>query len=750
MFSISLFRIRFGQSVGGIKKDCLVRLRKAAKIIGLIYQYYCVKFNWENILNKNVSLRSAPLNKCAILVCSGALSVMSQLALAAAPVGTTITIQTLDPNGGFVWANASSGEVAANSSTPGTWGEYLVEAGHTPNTVAFKHLASGKYLRCYCGVRQSGEIKADARLKRGWESFTWHDHGNNTFSLTAFNQKVVWAAIDFAGDPLKAFSWSDDIQGYWAKLVYAPLGAPETSPPVPVSPVADQGDTGLDAPSDNIPNEAGDISNEAVDISNETIDDYDWGAETGNLPKPPKGYRWVLNSAFTDEFNTGWDNEKWTANMNWWDGQQGAGQAVLMPGEFGSDGGFVEGDSAQDTPNVDVADGTLKIYTLNNGSLSDALIYDAPNRAGRVVRGVNYGTGVVVSRTPAGQGYYEVRMKASEVASTSSFWLQNAPEDIRASGQTEIDVIESMGNPTTAIGQGLLRSLKTNSHYAPNGYGVNNPGYEQTPMIRNFSEGPAPNRDATQWRTYGVWWRNRHEAFIYQDGQRVMNFYRIQEDRNQDGVPETGGWLTDRLAFGGNFDDDMRIIFDSEVWDWAGSPSPSALNVSDDSNAMQIDWVRGYSLEKNGTDPRPIGQTIRIHTNSVEGGYVWGNPMRGVVAANAKSMPNQNFVAPGGWGEFLVEEGYTPGSVAFKHVTSGRYLSCACSDSVSGASISLSASKFAWESFAWGDLGPAIFSLKAANGKYVSASVQGADPSLAASSADDGSIAARFTYAVVE
>lgn len=680
------------------------------------------------------------MRKVVSFIKAGVLTVVSPIAMAAAPIGSTITIHTFDPNGGFIWADANSGVMAANSPTAGTWGEFLVEVGAKPNTVALKHLASGQYLRCYCGARQSGEIKADADVKQSWASFIWHDHGNNVFSLQAFNEKVVWAAIDLANDPVKAFSWSEDIGGYWAKLVYALPGESDPARPQPTQP-------GLENGFNNDNENSGD--DDAADENVESIKDYDWGAETAGLPLPPKGYRWKINSTVTDEFNAGWDNTKWTANMSWWDGQQGTGQAVLLPGQFGSDGGFVEGDSAQDTPNVSVAEGKLKIYTLNNGSLSDAHIFDGPNNTGNVVRDVSYGTGVVLSRAPAPQGYYEVRMKASAVASTSSFWLQDAPEDNPGPGQIEIDVIESMGNPTTAIGRGLLTALKTNSHYAPNGYGFNNFGYDQTPMIRNFSDGPVPNRDATQWRTYGVWWRNRHEAFIYQDGQRVRNFYRIQEDRDQDGVSETGGWISDRLAFGGNFDGAMRIIFDSEVWDWAGRPSPSALATPDDRNAMQIDWVRGYVLEKNGDDPSPIGARIRIHTNSTEGGYVWAHPDSGAVAANAKSMPGQNYAAPGGWGVFSVEEGYMPGTVSFKHLASGKYLSCLCAPSDDGLLQALVAHKYAWESFSWVDKGPATFSLKAANGKYVTTSLL---PNAAVKAAGEANrdMDAEFTYSVVD
>jgi hypothetical protein len=57
--------------------------------------------------------------------------------------------------------------------------------------------------------------------------------------------------------------------------------------------------------------------------------------------------------------------------------------------------------------------------------------------------------------------------------------------------------------------------------------------------------------------------------------------------------------------------------------------------------------------------------------------------------------------------------------VAFRHVSSGKYLTCRCGASDNGEIKADGVHKFAWESFAWNDLGACKFSLTADNGKVV-------------------------------
>lgn len=444
--------------------------------------------------------------------------VETQLPNTGAPIGSTITIHTFDANGGYVWADPGTGNVAANSTTAGDWGRYVVENGSSdrPGTVAFKHVSSGKYLTCRCASGDTGEIKAEVPHKFAWESFTWNVLGDGTFSLTADNGRVVWAAIDKPSSPVAAYSWSTDTNGFWAKLTYAAPG-------------------GISQPDPNT---------------------YEWGSENANLPPAPAGYRWQLNPTFTDEFNS-WDSSKWQAQLGWWDG--------TGPGRPGA---YVEGQNAWDTPNVDVKNSKLMIYTKANGPSPEKWL----------------GTGVVSSKTKAPQGYYEVRMKASSISTTSAFWFQDP-----YIAKSEIDVIEAIGGVKNPNHLDFSTHLHSNYHYFPNGFG--GAGYAQQPSVTTTAI-PGGTRS---WHTYGVWWSNAYEAYIYLDGKRVTNFNEYGKYFNN--------W--DKLSFAGAFDQDMTMIFDSEVWDWQWETNPGAspglptwaeVSVTDDSNAVQIDWVRGYRL----------------------------------------------------------------------------------------------------------------------------------------------------------
>jgi hypothetical protein len=557
--------------------------------------------------------------------------VENQIPSTGAPIGSTVTIHTFDSNGGYIWADPNSGNVAANLQSAADWGRFVVESGSSdrPGTVAFKNVSSGQYLTCRCGAGDTGEIKADVPHKFAWESFVWNDLGSGQFSLTADNGKVVWAAIDKPNSPVAAYSWSTDVNGIWAKWTYAPAGAV----------------SGF----------------------------FEWGSETAHLPAAPAGYQWHLNPTFTDEFKS-WDGTKWQARLDWWDGT----------GE-GRPGAYVSGQNAWDTPNVDVKDSKLMIYTKANGPSAEKWL----------------GTGVVSSKTKAPQGYYEVRMKASAISTTSAFWFQDPNV-----AKSEIDVIEAIGGVKNQTYSSFSTNLHSNFHYFPNGFGGS--GYAQQPSITTSS---IPG-STTSWHTYGVWWRNAHEALIYLDGQHVSNFNYYGSFPNN--------W--DRLSFAGNFDQDMTMIFDSEVWDWEwqtkpgtapGLPTVAEVSVTDDSNAVQFDWVRGYRLVPNGQSPAPIGTTINIHTASAIGGYIWADPNSGIVAANSPT--------PGDWGKFVVEGGSAdrPGTVAFKHVSSGKYLTCRCGASDTFEIKADVSHKFAWESFAWNDLGAGQFSLTADNGNVV-------------------------------
>ena len=407
---------------------------------------------------------------------------------------------------------------------------------------------------------------------------------------------------------------------------------------------------------------------------------YEWGTENSNLPTPPAGFVWQLNNQFTDEFNS-WDASKWQAKHDWWNGS-----GDNRPGAY------VEGNNAWDTPNVQVSDSKLKLYAKANGPSQEKWV----------------GTSVVSSRQKISYGYYEVRMKASKLATTSSFWMQGK--------YSEIDVIEAIGAPKVGAID-FKTSMHTNYHYFPNGFGK--PGYKQNPSVNGgIQNSGAPDGAANGWHTYGVWWKNNKEAYFYLDGKRITDFSNWNAN----------GKTWDKLTFPAEFNEAMVLFFDTEVWNWGGGrpgiPTYAELTASDDSNAMQVDWVRAYKLApgSNNDSVPAIGTSLTFKANGGQGGYVWAN------ANDGKMHANSSF--PGTWGVFIVEKGIKPNTIALKHKVSGKYLRCLCGTNANGTGeIIADASKIdIWESYTWTKVGNNQFTLKAHNGKYVYATLSGSYP----------------------
>ncbi|WP_111977292.1 family 16 glycosylhydrolase [Algibacillus agarilyticus] len=279
---------------------------------------------------------------------------------------------------------------------------------------------------------------------------------------------------------------------------------------------------------------------------------YEWGSEFESLPTPPQGQSWQINPQHTDEFDH-WDSTKWQALHKWWNGS-----SKTRPGAY------VEADHMNDTENVDIKNSVLYLYAKPNGPSAEKWV----------------GTSVVSSKQPISYGYYEVKMKASMLATTSAFWMQGR--------FSEIDVIEAIGAPKKGAKK-FGTSLMTNYHHFPNGFGK--PGYSngavENPAIKN-SHG-LPDGAAHDWHTYGIWWVNEKEAYFYLDGKRVDDFH----------VAKTGE-VTDRLIFPAPFDETMTLFLDTEVWNWGdgkpGTPTLEELSATDGSNAMQVEWVRAYQL----------------------------------------------------------------------------------------------------------------------------------------------------------
>ena len=154
--------------------------------------------------------------------------------------------------------------------------------------------------------------------------------------------------------------------------------------------------------------------------------------------------------------------------------------------------------------------------------------------------------------------YYEARMKASDISMTSSFWF-------RMGDYSEIDVIEHLGNPTFRKDPLVEYSYGCNTHV----YGEK--------RNEGFSIGDhhhMSTRGADEFHTYGFWWKDPETLMFYHNGILVMEV--------RPAVP---------------FEENLHMIFDTEVFKWHGLPTIESLQ-DDSRNTMLVDYVRTFKLEE--------------------------------------------------------------------------------------------------------------------------------------------------------
>ena len=241
------------------------------------------------------------------------------------------------------------------------------------------------------------------------------------------------------------------------------------------------------------------------------------------LPQPPGGYQWVKNAALSDEFNgDSLDTSKWMARHPYWNGGRGVGQ--FSPA------------------NVKEGGGALHLF----GSLTGP--YMGKQRW--------VGTACVSSLQPiAFYGYYEARMKASQLGgTTSSFWFQTK--------HNEIDVVEAFGAPRTHPGR--IYEMQSTLHDFPI-----DPAKPGDRPSTHWTHMTVP---VTEWHTYGVWWRDANTVIFYLDGREV--------NRQTPASP---------------FVTPLYMFLDTEVFKEEGLPTPQELQ-DPSRNTMDVDWMRAYTL----------------------------------------------------------------------------------------------------------------------------------------------------------
>lgn len=248
------------------------------------------------------------------------------------------------------------------------------------------------------------------------------------------------------------------------------------------------------------------------------------GAAERRLPPPPEGYQWERVAQLSDEFEgTKLDTKKWIPRHPYWRGR----------------------DSRHEESNVSVAKGMLRLRsTLRKG-------------AGKVDASTVTAACVSSKKRNCTPGYYEARIKASDISMTSAFWFQGK--------RTEIDVIENIGRPTSKKSRWIEDTMMMNTHYFQGGWKKDRKTPKQWKM---------PARASACFHTYGVWWKDAKTIWFYHNGVKVAS-----------------------VTPGGPFDEPQYMFFDTEVFTWHGWPTRASL-LDSGKNAMLVDWVRSWRLVK--------------------------------------------------------------------------------------------------------------------------------------------------------
>ncbi|GGG40090.1 hypothetical protein GCM10011532_24790 [Christiangramia forsetii] len=304
------------------------------------------------------------------------------------------------------------------------------------------------------------------------------------------------------------------------------------------------------------------------------------------LPSPPEGKRWIINEPYSDEFNgTELDKNKWYDSHPYWTGRA---PAMFLPSQ------------------VSTENGNLKIQ--NTKLEKDSIVYNEWNDTYTTY---TIGGGAVVSKAQkAHYGYYEVRMKASKISMSSTFWLKNlAVSDGCTSSKTELDIIEAIGGAKRF--PGFSTQMKSNTHI----FHKDCNGVETDYAVG--ANGDIGGNAADAYHTYGAWWRDPNNIDFYIDGEYS---HSIQPSTQTDPTP---------------FDRPMWINMVTETYDWEILPTDEEL-ADDSRNTTYYDYVRAYSLVD--VDEKPQGGALLINggfeTGDFTGWIGWGGNPKEVVNNN--------------------------------------------------------------------------------------------------------------------
>ena len=261
------------------------------------------------------------------------------------------------------------------------------------------------------------------------------------------------------------------------------------------------------------------------------------------IPMPPveapEGYKWELNEAYSDEFDgDSLNTEKWHDDYPGWQGR--------IPGLFVPE-------------SVSVGDGYLQVKI--------GLLH--PPRGKDLEWWIACGA-VQTKAQEASYGYYETRMKASSLRTSSTFWLMNPQGDDK---RTELDIHECVGNATRW--PGFKHQFRNNTHLK---FAKKSAEGEPIELKKGASSEIGGDVDKAFHR-YGCWWENASTMHFYLDGEFVNT---IEVSTEHDKAP---------------FDQGMFVNLVCEIYDWEVLPDIDRI-MDDSLNTTYYDYVRSYHLVK--------------------------------------------------------------------------------------------------------------------------------------------------------
>ena len=267
-------------------------------------------------------------------------------------------------------------------------------------------------------------------------------------------------------------------------------------------------------------------------------------AKEEGIPMPPveapDGYEWVLIETYSDEFNgTELDQSKWHDHYPGWEGR--------VPGKY--------------VPSsVRVKDGFLRIKCT---------LLDPPQGEEKEWW---IACGAIQSKAQeASYGYYETRMKASSLRTSSTFWLMNPADSNPEGKRTELDIQECIGNAQRW--PGFKHQFRNNTH-------VTIPAKVKGEEPQGAKKGASTDLGGKvdeAFHRYGCWWVDADTMHFYLDGELVQT---IDFPTDLDDTP---------------FDQPMFVNLVCEIYDWEFMPEKDRL-LDDSLNTTYYDYVRSYKL----------------------------------------------------------------------------------------------------------------------------------------------------------